>query len=249
MRNSNPKYRTTVSFFCSDNQKYSFEAVKTWTSEDTLRTAGQASSSVLDCDKLVFPVHLPSGHWTLAVLDLEKHTATYYDSLWVRLFVSMCWLEAFLNCVKFLVSNMTLATSLEVLSQTQGMLLQCGDGGVLRQLLRFVQDVFRVERGVSIDTSIWEQRHANPPYMQIVMCRTFITMHCYNHLFWSDKMCAWWYEITVFCWLVGFQGLTSHQGRLPGMIAGCLFWCLLSTRREIWSSTSRSKTWGLAVPR
>lgn len=78
---------TTVCSLCSDNQKYSFEAVKTWTSEDTLRTAGQASSSVLDCDKLFFPVHLQSGHWTLAVVDLQQHTATYYDSLWVCLII------------------------------------------------------------------------------------------------------------------------------------------------------------------
>ena len=45
------------------------------------------------------------------------------------------------------------------------MLLQCGDGGVLGQLLRFVQDEFRVKRGVLVDTSTWEQRQANLHYM------------------------------------------------------------------------------------
>lgn len=85
--NRSTQCATIASSFCSDNQEYSFEAVKTWTSEDTLRTAGQASRSVLDCTKLFFPIHLQSGHWTLAVVDLQQHTAIYYDSLWVCLVV------------------------------------------------------------------------------------------------------------------------------------------------------------------
>ena len=63
---------------------YSYDEVKTWTSESTLQRAGQASKTILDCDKLFFPVNVGRAHWALAVMDLRKRLVVYYDSLWVR---------------------------------------------------------------------------------------------------------------------------------------------------------------------
>lgn len=44
---------------------------------------GQASDTILECDKVVVPVHL-GMHWTCAVINLREKAIEYYDSLLVR---------------------------------------------------------------------------------------------------------------------------------------------------------------------
>lgn len=51
--------------------EYNFEKVK-----------GQVTPEMLECEKLIFPVHL-GVHWMCAEVDRTKQTVTYYDSLWV----------------------------------------------------------------------------------------------------------------------------------------------------------------------
>lgn len=48
-----------------------------------LRASGQASESILDCDRIVVPVH-QGLHWVCAVIDLQHRKFVYYDSLKVR---------------------------------------------------------------------------------------------------------------------------------------------------------------------
>ncbi len=43
---------------------------------------GQHSASVLECDKLIIPVHL-GCHWTCAVISLRDRGISYFDSLGV----------------------------------------------------------------------------------------------------------------------------------------------------------------------
>lgn len=45
-----------------------------------LATAGQASACVLDCDRIIVPVH-QGQHWVCAVVDLQHQRLLYYDSL------------------------------------------------------------------------------------------------------------------------------------------------------------------------
>ncbi len=43
---------------------------------------GQHSGTVLECDKLIIPVHL-GCHWTCAVISLRDRGISYFDSLGV----------------------------------------------------------------------------------------------------------------------------------------------------------------------
>lgn len=47
-----------------------------------LRLSHQASNSILDCDRLIAPVHL-AVHWTCAVADLKAQELLYLDSMGV----------------------------------------------------------------------------------------------------------------------------------------------------------------------
>lgn len=47
-----------------------------------LERCGQASATVLECDKLIIPVHL-GCHWTCAVINLRDRGICYFDSLGV----------------------------------------------------------------------------------------------------------------------------------------------------------------------
>ncbi len=48
---------------------------------------GQHSATVLECDKLIIPVHL-GCHWTCAVISLRDRGISYFDSLGVS---CTCW--------------------------------------------------------------------------------------------------------------------------------------------------------------
>lgn len=69
---------------CRDAGAYNYANVKRWTNAAKLKLAGQASPTVLDCDRVIVPVHLPA-HWTCAVIDLQRQELCYYDSMGVRL--------------------------------------------------------------------------------------------------------------------------------------------------------------------
>ena len=61
---------------------YNYKNVRRWTSKVRLERWGQPSDSVLECDKLIVPVHL-GCHWTCAVISLREHQILYFDSLGV----------------------------------------------------------------------------------------------------------------------------------------------------------------------
>jgi hypothetical protein len=43
---------------CRDKHVYNYDEVRRWTTEKKLKRMGQASASVLDCDRVVIPVHI-----------------------------------------------------------------------------------------------------------------------------------------------------------------------------------------------
>ena len=80
-----PRTHFFPTFFCNKLYKdggYDYAAVRRWTLPKRLKAAGQPSQSVLDCDRIVVPVH-QGIHWTCAVVDLEKKELRYYDALLV----------------------------------------------------------------------------------------------------------------------------------------------------------------------
>ena len=54
--------------------------VRRWTLPNRLASSGQASECILDCDRIVVPVH-QGMHWVCAVVDLQHKKLVYYDSL------------------------------------------------------------------------------------------------------------------------------------------------------------------------
>ena len=70
--------------FRSDDKKYCYNNVRRWTSKMRLDRWGQPSATVLECDKLIMPVHL-GCHWTCAVINLKEREIWYFDSLGVRI--------------------------------------------------------------------------------------------------------------------------------------------------------------------
>ncbi|KAK2079524.1 hypothetical protein QBZ16_001918 [Prototheca wickerhamii] len=80
-----PRTHFFPTFFCNKLYKdggYDYLAVRRWTLPKRLKAAGQPSQSVLDCDRIVVPVH-QGIHWTCAVVDLGKKELRYYDALLV----------------------------------------------------------------------------------------------------------------------------------------------------------------------
>lgn len=69
-------------FSCRDDRKYVYNNVRRWTTKMRLERWGQPSGTVLECDKLIIPVHL-GCHWTCAVINLRDHEIWYFDSLGV----------------------------------------------------------------------------------------------------------------------------------------------------------------------
>lgn len=68
---------------CRDKKKYNYAEVKRWTKANKLASAGQASKTVVDCDRLIAPINLPA-HWVCAVADLQRKELVFLDSMGVR---------------------------------------------------------------------------------------------------------------------------------------------------------------------
>ncbi|KAL0022526.1 hypothetical protein WJX79_007643 [Trebouxia sp. C0005] len=79
-----PKCHFFNTFFINklykDDKKYVYHNVRRWTTKMRLERWGQHSATVLECDKLIIPVHL-GCHWTCAVISLRDHSISYFDSL------------------------------------------------------------------------------------------------------------------------------------------------------------------------
>lgn len=80
----------------SDSGVYNYDEVKRWTTPKRLRAWGQASSSILDCDKIIIPVNQNMNHWICAVIDIEKKELVLYDSLGGRNEELLCNLARYL---------------------------------------------------------------------------------------------------------------------------------------------------------
>jgi Ulp1 family protease len=80
-----PRCHFFHSFFANNLYKdtgYKYGQVQRWTRPKKLKSTGQASASVLDCDRIIMPVH-QGVHWVCAVIDLAQRKFVYYDSLGV----------------------------------------------------------------------------------------------------------------------------------------------------------------------
>lgn len=79
-----PKCHFFNTFFINklykDDKKYVYNNVRRWTTKMRLDRWGQHSATVLECDKLIIPVHL-GCHWTCAVISLRDRGISYFDSL------------------------------------------------------------------------------------------------------------------------------------------------------------------------
>ncbi|KAL0044188.1 hypothetical protein WJX82_003485 [Trebouxia sp. C0006] len=79
-----PKCHFFNTFFINklykDDKKYVYNNVRRWTTKMRLERWGQHSGTVLECDKLIIPVHL-GCHWTCAVISLRDRGISYFDSL------------------------------------------------------------------------------------------------------------------------------------------------------------------------
>ncbi len=67
-----------------DAHAYKYTNVRRWTMPKRLANYGQASSCLLECDRLVVPVHCGQTHWACAMVDLQGRQLFYFDSLHVR---------------------------------------------------------------------------------------------------------------------------------------------------------------------
>jgi hypothetical protein len=80
-----PKCHFFNSFFTSklylESGKYDYSAVRRWTMPKRLKTTGQRSDSILDCDRIIIPVNKGGMHWVCAVIDLKGSKFVLYDSL------------------------------------------------------------------------------------------------------------------------------------------------------------------------
>ncbi|KAF5830596.1 hypothetical protein DUNSADRAFT_14326 [Dunaliella salina] len=80
-----PKCHFFNSFFLNklfkDARAYKYANVRRWTLPKRLANYGQASSCLLECDRLVVPVHCGQTHWACAVVDLQQRQLHYFDSL------------------------------------------------------------------------------------------------------------------------------------------------------------------------
>ena len=72
-----------------DDQEYNYKAVARWTRPKRLQTCGQECASILDCDRIIAPVHL-GMHWTCAMADLANQEFAYFDSMGVSCCPLLC---------------------------------------------------------------------------------------------------------------------------------------------------------------
>lgn len=70
-----------VSKLYSDSGSYNYDGVRRWTTPKRLKASGQASSSILDCDRVIIPVNRHNTHWMCAVIDIRNQELVQYDSL------------------------------------------------------------------------------------------------------------------------------------------------------------------------
>lgn len=78
-----PKCHFFSTFFANKLYKdtgYSYSNVQKWTMPRQLKRQGQSSESILDCDRVILPVH-QGMHWVCAVIDIANKRFIYYDSL------------------------------------------------------------------------------------------------------------------------------------------------------------------------
>lgn len=61
---------------------YDYNSVRRWTMPSRLSKAGQPFSCILDCDRIIIPVH-QGIHWVCAVIDLQQRKFVLYDSMLV----------------------------------------------------------------------------------------------------------------------------------------------------------------------
>lgn len=59
---------------------YSYRGVSRWSTAKRLKQQGVGYESILECDKIIVPIHQPA-HWTMAVINLRDQQLEYYDSL------------------------------------------------------------------------------------------------------------------------------------------------------------------------
>lgn len=71
-----------IPWLCRDKRKYDYSQVQRWTLAKKLKNTPQTSKSILECDRVIAPVHL-GCHWTCAVVDLKNKEFGYYDSMLV----------------------------------------------------------------------------------------------------------------------------------------------------------------------
>ena len=62
---------TSIPKACRDKHVYNYDEVRRWTTEKKLKRMGQASASVLDCDRVVIPVRFFGGVYIISVM---RHT-------------------------------------------------------------------------------------------------------------------------------------------------------------------------------
>ena len=68
------------------NYTYNYANVQRWTKPNRLKSGGQASATILDCNQIIVPVNQGNMHWVCAVADLKKKQFVLYDSLRVSIF-------------------------------------------------------------------------------------------------------------------------------------------------------------------
>ena len=86
-QNQGPTCHFFSSFFLNalykDKRIYNYDSVKRWTLPIRLKRAGQVSTSILDCDRIIMPSNQRNTHWVCAMVDLKNKKFVSYDSLGV----------------------------------------------------------------------------------------------------------------------------------------------------------------------
>lgn len=70
-------------FGARDGDGFTFSKVRRWTKPRRLLEQGQVSERVLDCDRIIIPVHRPV-HWICIIVCVREQEIICYDPLPVR---------------------------------------------------------------------------------------------------------------------------------------------------------------------
>lgn len=125
-----------------DEGKYKYDNVRRWTTPNKLKSAGQLSTSILDCDRIIVPVNQSNTHWTCAVIDLRDQKLIYYDSLVVS-FLPLFALHIVVHGGCLLPSRFVpWLYDAFFLSQT-GQYLQNEDHKCLQNLAQYIKDEYK----------------------------------------------------------------------------------------------------------